>query len=330
MNNTKENNFIPKKFFSSGFSQTILAFFLKSKSNIKYNKIILPLKDNSKIVLYTHIKDKSKPTAIIVHGLTGSSNSVYVERMSSKLISYGFNVIKFNLRSADGTENLTTKIYNAAQSYDLKEAIIYLKKIKLKNFFILGFSLGGNVCLKFAEENPQLKSQIKAVAVLSPLIDLKESSSFIEKSKFFSYIFLKKLKNLIKIKAKYFPKLYNLSNINKVKTIRDFDELYQAPISGYKNADDYYEKASVIKKLNNIKIPTLIIHSKDDPIVPYSSLTKAKIKNKYIKLITTNRGGHVGFIANTTKQEDKFWAENRILEFFNSIKKTLIIQNQNI
>lgn len=313
-------SFTPNKLISNKHIQTILGVVINNKHSV-FQRHLLTLKDKSKLALDFHFqKNKEKhPTAILVHGLTGSSKSSYVERMALKLINNNYNVVKFNLRSTQGTEFLSKKIYNAGQSNDLKEAVIFLKKKKLNNFFIIGFSLGGNLCLKFASENNM--KYVKSIAVISPLTDLKENADYLdnEASQFYTHRFLKNLKNMIKIKSTHFPnsKLYSLEHFNEIKTLKDFDEAYQAPISGYKNAEEYYKKASAISKIKKIKIPTIIIHSKDDPLIPYNTLIENKVtKNKKITLILTEKGGHVGFLGNKTKNEDQFWAENRVIDFF--------------
>ena len=146
----------------------------------------------------------------------------------------------------------------------------------------------------------------------------KESDS--QKNRLYRYFILKSLKSLIKKKAKLFPEIYIYEKTKEVKTIRDFDEIFQAPISYYKNAEDYYEKCSAKSKIKFIKIPTLIIYSQDDTLVPAKTLENLNIKNnENIIELKTKHGGHVGFISKNTQKENQFWADNRILEFFKSI-----------
>ncbi len=124
------------------------------------------------------------------------------------------------------------------------------------------------------------------------------------------------MRNRIKIKQKLFPELYDLSEIDSVRTIRDFDEQYTAAAHGFANADDYYYQASAIRVMDNIRIPTLIIHAQDDPFIPFGPLNNAVFAaNAYILLLAPESGGHVAFVASGSDGEDRFWAENRVVEF---------------
>ena len=117
-------------------------------------------------------------------------------------------------------------------------------------------------------------------------------------------------------KAKQFPELYDLASLEKITTVKAFDNFFHSKYSGFKNADDYYKKESSLQFIPFIKIPTLIIHAEDDPLVPAEPFrSKLVRKNKNIKLILTKQGGHVGFFGKKIKGEDRFWAENRMLDF---------------
>ncbi len=311
--------FIPSNYNKNSHIQTIRGIISGNKEIKNTQRKILNLSDGSQIAgdcLWQ--KEKKTKTLIVIHGLTGSSKSPYVVRLCNRAYNQGYNTIALNLRNCGHTENLTKTLYNAGQSKDLMEVIKQLEKEKIKEIFIIGSSLSGNLCLKLVgEESNKLPKIVKALAVISPLVDIKETAkeSDLPRNKLYRYFILKSLKKLIKKKSIIFPNIYNFNLTKKVKTVRDYDELFQAPISGYKNAEEYYEKCSSNQFIKNIKIPTLIIYSQDDPLVPANTIDKLRI-NKNIIFLKTEYGGHVGFID----KNSNFWADDRIMEFFRLVK----------
>jgi predicted alpha/beta-fold hydrolase len=129
--------------------------------------------------------------------------------------------------------------------------------------------------------------------------------------------FVNSLKARVRIKHRLFPDSYDLAQLAEIKSIRDFDERFTSVPNGFANADDYYRRSSAVRVVDKIRIPTLIIHSEDDPFIPCEPLRQqAFSSNPYLLMITTNRGGHVAFIADKQNGDvDRFWAENRVVEF---------------
>jgi len=205
-------------------------------------------------------------------------------------------------------------------SNDLRSVIDELiNRDRLSRIFILGFSLGGNQVLKLAGEygdNPT--PELKGVSAVSPSISLGVSSNALMRRRNWIYHreFLGRLKMRLRVKEKLFPDFYNPNGLRNIRTIRQFDEHYIAPAFGFANADDYYAKASSQALIRHIRIPTLIIHAQDDPFVPFAPLRDPSIAaNPYVLLLNPKRGGHVAFISRNSHDEDRFWAENRVVEF---------------
>jgi len=317
------NSFKPLALMKNPHLQTIIGVSSKFKGELKSERLIVAV-DKGRVAVDCswQFNREKKPTLIIMHGIIGNSSASYVKRLSYKAFMNGFNVVRVNLRGFGNTEHLSEKMYHAGQSNDLRDVISYLtKKYKLNNFYLLGFSLGGNLCLKFAGELNN-KENIKGIACISPLIDLEVSWKPIEKfgNIFYRWIFIKGLKSLIRKKARLFPSVYDLSRLKGLNTIRDFDERYQAPLNNFKDATDYYKKTSAIKVISRIRTPTLIIHSHDDTITPYEPLIRKEVRdNPYIIALITHYGGHVGFLSRD-KSEDRYWAENRAIEFFKMLE----------
>lgn len=265
--------------------------------------------------------DRQKhPTILIWHGMEGSTSSIYMIATADKAFRAGFNVVRVNYRNCGGTEHLTPTLYHGGLSDDLGAVIRELiDNDRLKRIFLLGFSLGGNMVLKlageYAENSPP---ELAAICAISPSVDLQASTDLILLKPNWVYHkrFVRSLKKRIRLKQKLFPELYDLSRLSRIRTIRDFDEEFTSLAHGFANADDYYYRSSSVRVVKNIHLPTLIIHAQDDPFIPFDSLRHREFsENPYILLIATDRGGHVAFIS-AKGSEDRFWAENRAVEFF--------------
>ncbi len=259
-------------------------------------------------------------TIVIWHGMEGSTSSVYMIAMADKAFRAHFNVVRVNYRNCGGTEHLTPSLYHGGMTSDLRAVIDELiSKDGLKRLFAIGFSLGGNMVLKLAGEyGDGPPPEVIALCAISPSVDLKASTELILNRRNWLYhrTFLRSLKTRIRLKHQLYPHLYPLDRLSRIRTIKDFDEEFTSLASGFANADDYYHRASSVLIAGQIRIATLIIHAHDDPFIPFEPLRdKAFSENPYILLIGTEHGGHVAFISSEKSTEDRFWAENRAIEF---------------
>lgn len=293
--------------------------------------------EDSQILVQIHraANGTDAPCLVLVHGLEGSAASPYLVSLARKAVAIGFNAVRVNLRNCGGTLHLSPTLYNAGISPDIIALCKWLKEEqKFKRICLVGYSLGGNVVLKAAAELGLANSNqidladateklIDCVCAVSPSIDLLTCVIAMETglNRLYGLRFVHGLKRKVREKSKYFPGKYDLSLLKKVTGVRSFDELFTAPDAGYKGAVDYYEHASSLRILEHLAVPTLIIASQDDPIVPFSSFKSPKLKSEYITLLAPKFGGHGGFIHHKLESNeglrvnDRLWAENRILEF---------------
>jgi predicted alpha/beta-fold hydrolase len=260
------------------------------------------------------------PTMVIWHGMEGSTSSVYMWSTADKAFRAGFNVVRVNYRNCGGTEHLTPTLYHGGMSADLNKVIAELiARDKLKRVYPVGFSLGGNMVLKLLGEfGNHPPAEVIAAAVISPSVDLKASTDSIVKGSNWLYNknFVLSLKNRVRLKSQLFPERYDVTKLAGIKSIQEFDEVFTSKANGFANAAEYYHEASSVRIVDRIRVPTLIIHAEDDPFIPFQPLTeKAFVDNPYLLLVKTEHGGHVAFIASDDKTEDRFWAENRVVEF---------------
>lgn len=269
-------------------------------------------------------KNTNETLVIVVHGLEGSSRSHYVCGVAKKGLDAGLATARMNLRNCGGTSHLTDTLYNAGMSSDVIEvASQAIEKYGFKNVFLVGYSLGGNIVLKAAAELKKTNSNwLKGVCAISPSIDLGLSVDQLELgiNRIYEFTFLKSLKAKIREKSRQFPDKFPVEDLKSVKTVRQFDEVYTARDGGYKSANHYYSSASANNLIQDINVPGLIITSKDDPIVPYRTFLKADIENEFISILAPESGGHGAFLGslkgvNGGKPLDRFWAEDRAIEF---------------
>lgn len=318
--------FRPHPLFVNGHAQTIAAHLWPRRFGLRAHRLDEErfFEVETGVSLLAHCRWQrdatTHPTLVLAHGLEGSSASVYMLGTADKAFRAGFNVVRLNHRNCGGTEHLTPTLYHSGMIGDMHAVIRELiERDHLSRIFLVGFSMSGNMVLRLAaEEAERLPRELIAVGAVSASVDLKASADAIERqtNRIYMRSFMKSLHRRLRHKQKLYPEIYDTSDLHLVRTIRDFDERFTAIHGGYANADDYYARASSLPVVKNISLPALVIHAQDDPFIPYQSLCDSAFdSNPQILLLTPQHGGHVGFIAAETSGEDRFWAENRIVQF---------------
>ncbi|MBS0171879.1 MAG: alpha/beta fold hydrolase [Nitrospira sp.] len=259
------------------------------------------------------------PTVLLVHGLEGSADSHYMRGMAVKAFQAGCNVIRMNQRTCGGTEHLTPTLYNSGLSDDYRAIVRELAGTDgLPRIWLVGYSMGGNLLLKAAGEIGRSEPALAGVVAVSPNIDPTPCVAALETPRNWLYHahFLSGLKARIRRKAALFPEQWDLSALRAIKTISQFDDVYTARDAGCRNAADYYDRAGARHVLHNLSVPTLIIAAQDDPFIPAALFETPEIRShKSITTALLRFGGHCGFFQRYTQREDRFWAENRIIEW---------------
>ncbi len=264
------------------------------------------------------LKQKLKRLVIISHGLEGNAHRAYVKGMARTFYENEFDVLAWNYRGCGEEMNRTLRFYHSGATEDLNQVVNHAIAQGYDELFLIGFSLGGNLTLKYVGERG-VDSKIKGVVALSVPMDLYTSSLQISRPSNWVYSrrFLKSLKKKISAKARVMPAL-NIAMLEKITTLEQFDDYYTGPLHGYINAKDYYQRCSAIGFLNSISVPTLIINAKNDPFLSKECFP-AKIENKYVKLETPSHGGHVGFTQ--LNKNGLYWSEERSLDFIRALNK---------
>jgi len=255
-----------------------------------------------------------------VHGLEGSCDSNYALGIADKAYALGFHAIRLNQRNCGGTENLTPTLYNSGMSSDYRAVLMELiEQDGFENIFFAGYSMGGNLVSKMAGEwAGNAPKQLRAVAAVCPSLDLAACADALERPKnyFYERHFVKGLMIRYLRKAELFPDRYSKNGFGPIRTVREFDDAITAPCFGYRDAQEYYEAAGAKRVLADVRVPLLLITAQDDPFVPYDSLIRAGAQsNSCVQFVAPTHGGHCAFISRWEGKE-RFWAEQRIVEFF--------------
>lgn len=320
--------FLPHRLITQGDAQTVGAFLwpLRTRDTTGDEARLFEAEPGTQVLASCRWQEDrlQHPTLVMWHGLEGSITSGYMLRTAAKAFRRGFNVVRVNIRNCGGTEHLTPTIYHGGLTSDLRAVVAELiQRDQLSRIFVAGFSLGGNMVLKLAGEyGEDPPSQIKGICAVSPSVDLHASFKLLSRRRNIIYHknFLFFLKRRIRLKKKLFPNLYDATGLRRIHTMYAFDDRFVAPAFGFNGVEDYYTKASSLPLIGRIRIPALIIHGKDDPFIPFSSLTDASVaSNPFVLLSAPERGGHVAFLAAESPDEDRFWAENRLVDFFETM-----------
>jgi predicted alpha/beta-fold hydrolase len=292
---------------------------LFTNSKINFNRKRIQTPDNDFIDL-DFSKVKSKHLALLIHGLEGSSNSKYILSTTQYLNKKNIDVVVFNLRGCSGEPNNKLKSYHSGETKDLDFVVKFLtENCDYNKISIVGFSLGGNMSLKYlSEKKKDCPAILNAIVAVSPPCDLKGSSIELAKKSNFIYMkrFLKTLTKKAFEKNKRFPnENLNIDNIMASKNFADFDNLFTAPTSGFESAEDYWLKASSLFDLEDIKKPTYLISAENDPFLSKSCIPFSIAKNhKYLFLEAPKHGGHIGFIQSFSAKNN-LWLEKKVTNF---------------
>jgi uncharacterized protein len=256
---------------------------------------------------------------ILVHGLEGSSAAGYARSLAQAALEAGCAVHRFNMRSCGGTEHISGRtLYHSGQTSDLL-AVIHQIKRELRPgvpIFPIGFSLGGNVVLKLCGELGESAADLIAgAAAVSTPIDLAACVRQLDRPSNILYArrFVARLKDRVRAKTRLSPGLFDLTGLDRVRNIYTFDDRFTAQAFGFGSADNYYATQSANQFLERIRVPTLIVQAKDDPLIPFAVYNHpAFATNPCLHLLATEYGGHLGFISKTLP---RFWLDQVLVHW---------------
>ena len=263
---------------------------------------------------------QGRTTAVICHGLGGSSTSPIVIGMAAALWKAGMNIVRYNMRNCGGTEDRCRTLYHSGMHGDVLRVLNELVVRHCESIMLVGFSAGGNLVLNAtAALGPSAPSQLKAVASICGAMDVAAAADALHEgaNRFYEWRFVTELVALFHRKARLFPEIFRLDHLRKFRSIREFDNDITAPYSGFRDADDIYSSISSSRWTERIAVPTLIIQSKDDPFIRLLPATRNKVtSNPHVTFLETEHGGHCGFVS----QGRGSWAEEVVEAFFDRVR----------
>jgi predicted alpha/beta-fold hydrolase len=261
-----------------------------------------------------------KPTIILLHGLNASSDAHYMRGIAAKAFARGMNVVRLNQRNCGHTEHLSKGLFHSGLTADARHLIEELQHVDhLESIALAGYSLGGNLALKLAGEyGGETPDVLHAVAAVSPILEISECVHALERPSnvLYEWNFVRNLKRRMERKEQVSPGHFDLGLLKRVRSVREFDETFTAPHFGFRDAEDYYHRASAMRVVDRIRVPTLIISSEDDPFVPPGPFRDPSVTtNPAITVKLSTHGGHCGFVAPSNGASDGYWAEHQIVDW---------------
>ena len=316
--------FVPRPSLVSGHLMTLFSwgnprYFPRLPASVRR---YFDVDHDARVVADCHwqLQPWTRPTILALHGLNGSSDAHYMKGIAAKAFARGMNVVRLNQRNCGDTEHLSAGLFHSGLTHDAAHVIAELTAVDgLTSIAIAGYSLGGNLALKLAAEyGDAAPPELRAVAAVSPIIEIGACVKALERpgNQLYQWNFVKDLKRRMRRKERFWPGRFDLSRLDRIRTVREFDEVYTAPHFGFNGADDYYYRASAMRIIERIRIPTLVITAEDDPFVPPAPFRDPKISsNPCIEVDLCAHGGHCGFVGAPSGEDDGYWAETRIVDF---------------
>jgi predicted alpha/beta-fold hydrolase len=316
--------FTPRRGLSNGHMQTVVGNYLprpRFTLEPEAEAVEVDPTDGSRVMCYAHWHEEadvaSRLTIVLVHGLEGSSESRYMLGLTARGWKAGCNVVRMNMRNCADSDALTPTLYHSALSGDVGAVIDhYSARFGLHRVALVGYSMGGNLVLKLAGEWGSRKP-LCAVASVCPAIDLAAGSDALHlpSNRLYEWHFLRRLMRRYRRKAALFPSIYSKDGFGPVRSLREFDDKIVARYCGFKDADDYYYRASAARVADRIAVPSLILRALDDPFIRFTPETRAKIMaNPNIALVETAHGGHCAYLG-VDRGDEIHWAESTVIRY---------------
>jgi len=311
------SRFRPPPLLGGGHVQTILAALLPRRVALDYRRERRELPDGDFLDLDWARAGHGR-LAILSHGLEGCSANTCIRGMAAALNAAGWDALAWNFRGCGGEANRLPRFYHSGETGDLAAVIGYAAP-EYERIALIGFSLGGNVILKYLGEAPPHPAVAAGVAISAP-VDIAAGSRVLDEqwaNLIYLRRFIKPLVAKVRAKALQFPREIDVAGAGAIRTFAEFDNRYTAPLHGFRDARDYWARSSARQYLPRITLPTLILNARNDPFLPPECFPFAEAHlNSALFLETPASGGHVGFLDFVRGLEP--WSERRVVEFLAS------------
>ncbi len=256
--------------------------------------------------------------AVLSHGLEGDSSQPYMQGMAAALNRRGWDILAWNFRGCSGEPNRFARSYHSGATEDLQTVLDHVFEMKrYARVALVGFSLGGNLTLKYlGDAGGDADPRLCRAAAISVPCDLASSAEKLAgfSQRLYMRRFLKCLRKKILEKADAHPGEVNRAGLAGMRTFRDIDERYTAPLHGFASAEDYWERCSCKRVLRQIRVKTLLVNAMDDPFLGAGCYPREEAEaSDHFFFEAPGQGGHVGFVPRDRAGE--YWSESRVAEF---------------
>ncbi len=314
--------FEPHALTAGGHRQTLLGWWMRRtlRWTLPSEERVVAAGDDVRLLCRVSWQPGARedaPALVLVHGLSGSDAAGYVLASGALAYARGFHVVRLNLRGAGDSEALCPRLYNSGVYGDVL-AVLHALAAETPRLALLGFSLGGNLALLAGSQGAdRLPTQLGALVAVSPPIDLAACAAALDAPRNRLYVtnFLHDLCASYRSRQRRRPDLFEAGRERGVRSIREYDERITAPYGGYRDAADYYARASSGPQLDQLARPTLLLAGLDDPLIPGASVRRLlPAAPGLLRAELHATGGHVGFVAPSAAPR-RFWAAERALDF---------------
>lgn len=322
MPNIEPSSYRPPPGLWGGHLQTIYPALFRRVSRITTQRERLETPDGDFLDLDWKIRKGCGRVAVLTHGLEGEAGNTYIQGMAAALVRRGWDVLAWSFRGCSQEPNRLLRSYHSGETGDLQTVIAHaLATGRYGHLGLIGFSLGGNVTLKYlGDAGNDLDARVLGAVAFSVPCDLASSSKKLENftNRIYMHRFLVGLRKKIREKMLRFPGQLSDEGLDKIRTFQEFDGAYTAPIHGFLSAADYWKRASSRPVLPGISRPTLLVNARNDPfLAPACFPFEEAAASKWFHFEAPRSGGHVGFVS--FHHHNQYWSETRALEFLESI-----------
>lgn len=309
-------------------AQTIWGRVMRAPAGLPWSSGTFTAPDGEALELHHLVGSEGAPHVLLLHGLEGSPRSHYVGGLMRQALLRHWSATLLVFRGCGALTNVAPRFYHSGETSDLDAAFAHLEnRTPSRGWLLVGVSLGGNVLLKWlGESGVRLAGRVRAAAAISTPYDLEAGARQIARGRIRIYdrSFLRSLRRKALAKLERYPGLFARDRLLRAQSVLEFDDAVTAPVHGFADAHDYYRRSSAEQFLEHIRVPTLLVSAADDPFVPETVWTRVRDRVRALPLISADfprHGGHVGFVTGRWPWRPRYYAEERVYEFFDDVLK---------
>ncbi|MCP5485963.1 MAG: alpha/beta fold hydrolase [Spirochaetales bacterium] len=308
----------PPSWLPDGHAQSIVPALFRRVNGIRFRRERISTPDGDFLDLDWMARPGAcNRLAVLCHGLEGSSDGRYIRGMTRALFRAGWDILAWNYRGCGGEPNLQLGFYHSGAIEDLETVLRHSILVRPgAPHALVGFSLGGNLVLRYLGASTGVPTQLRAAVAISAPCDLRACSEALARpeNRIYMWRFLRDLRRKVREKDRRFPGALDMNGLKRMRTFREFDDRFTAPLHGFDDAEDYWARASARPVLGSVRVPTYLLNARNDPFLAGGCFPLREAQqNRNLFVETPEHGGHVGFLEN--RPDRLFYSERRTIHF---------------